>query len=74
MNLRTNAKASTRRERLHPHERTNGYLHCLAAGASVVDPGDLDTPTEQEFENRVADGTLLLERNHGRRVWKRSLS
>jgi hypothetical protein len=70
MTLRTNAKAQ--RQRLHAHERTNGYLHCLAAGAAIVDPGDLDTATEREFEYRVADGTLICERNHGRRMWKRT--
>ena len=65
-------KARLQLQRLHAHERTNGYLNCLAAGAAIVDPGDLDTATEQEFEHRVENGTLMLERSHGRRMWKKT--
>lgn len=58
--------------RLHANDRTHDYLHSLARGAAVVDPGDLDPATEYELTRRTAEGELRCERNHGRRVWRKS--
>ena len=63
---------AVRPTQMHPNVRTNDYLHSLARGAAVVDPGDLDGDTETELEQRTARGELRREWNHGRRTWKQA--
>lgn len=61
-----------RRVPLHEHPRTDDYLRCLAEGAAIADPGDLDYVTECELWRQTMEGTLKCEHSHGRRIWKKT--